>query len=150
MVCYRCNHEAGNNAECPICGNDLRVFQKVRRLSNMYYNDGLQKAEVRNLSGAIISLKKSLKLNKYNIEARNLLGLVYYEMGEVVDMVKDIEEAMYYHTVTKAMEGQEKMGDTYHNYYDMSRPQEHSKSRDTREGKSHMTRKVYMEARELN
>ena len=72
------------------------------------------------------------------------------EMGEVVDMVKDIEEAMYYHTVTKAMEGKEKMGDTYHNYYDMSRPQEHSKSRDTREGKSHMTRKVYMEARELN
>ena len=30
------------------------------------------------------------------------------EMGEVVDMVKDLEEAMYYHTVTKAMEGKEK------------------------------------------
>ena len=33
------------------------------------------------------------------------------EMGEVVDMVKDLEEAMYYHTVTKAMEGKEKTGD---------------------------------------
>ena len=32
------------------------------------------------------------------------------EMGEVVDMVKDLEEAMYYHTVTKAMEEKEKMG----------------------------------------
>ena len=72
------------------------------------------------------------------------------ELGDVVDMVKDLEEAIYYCTITKAMEGKEKMGDTYHNYYDMSRPQEHSKSRDTREGKSHMTRKVYMEARELN
>jgi tetratricopeptide (TPR) repeat protein len=44
---------------------------------------------VRNLSGAIISLKKSLKFNKYNIDARNLLGLVYYEMGEVVDALSE-------------------------------------------------------------
>ena len=81
MICYRCNHEAGNAGICPVCGTDLSIFVKIKRLSNMYYNDGLQKAEVRNLSGAIISLKKSLKFNKYNIEARNLLGLVYYEMG---------------------------------------------------------------------
>lgn len=89
MICYRCNNEAGNAAVCPLCGADLSVFLKVRRLSNMYYNDGLQKAEVRNLSGAIISLKKSLKFNKYNIDARNLLGLVYYEMGEVVDALSE-------------------------------------------------------------
>ena len=89
MICYRCNHEAGNAANCPVCGTDLRVFHKVRRMSNLYYNDGLQKAEVRNLSGAIISLKKSLKFNKYNIDARNLLGLVYYEMGEVVDALSE-------------------------------------------------------------
>ena len=89
MICYRCNHETGDASRCPVCGTDLSVFQKVKRLSNMYYNDGLQKAEVRNLSGAIISLKKSLKFNKYNIDARNLLGLVYYEMGEVVDALSE-------------------------------------------------------------
>ncbi len=89
MICYRCNHEAGNQNTCPVCGTDLSVFQRVIRLSNFYYNDGLQKAEVRNLSGAIISLKKSLKFNKYNIDARNLLGLVYYEMGEVVDALSE-------------------------------------------------------------
>ena len=89
MICYRCNHEAGDAAVCPICGTNLSVFLKVKRLSNLYYNDGLQKAEVRNLSGAIISLKKSLKFNKYNIDARNLLGLVYYEMGEVVDALSE-------------------------------------------------------------
>ena len=89
MICYRCNNEAGNNDICPICGADIHVYQKVLRLSNMYYNDGLQKAEVRNLSGAIISLKKSLKFNKYNIDARNLLGLVYYEMGETVDALSE-------------------------------------------------------------
>lgn len=89
MICYICNHETGNEAICPMCGTDLSVFRKVKRLSNLYYNDGLQKAEVRNLSGAIISLKKSLKFNKYNIDARNLLGLVYYEMGEVVDALSE-------------------------------------------------------------
>ncbi len=89
MICYRCNNQAGNHDVCPVCGADLHVYQKVLRLSNMYYNDGLQKAEVRNLSGAIISLKKSLKFNKYNIHARNLLGLVYYEMGEVVDALSE-------------------------------------------------------------
>ncbi len=89
MICYRCNNQAGKQDICPVCGADLHVFQKVLRLSNMYYNDGLQKAEVRNLSGAIVSLKKSLKFNKYNIEARNLLGLVYYEMGEVVDALSE-------------------------------------------------------------
>lgn len=89
MICYRCNNEAGREDKCPVCGTDLHIFNKVIRLSNMYYNDGLQKAQVRNLSGAIISLKKSLKFNKYNIDARNLLGLVYYEMGEVVDALSE-------------------------------------------------------------
>ena len=89
MICYRCNQEAGREDICPICGTNLSIFNKIIRLSNTYYNDGLQKAEVRNLSGAIISLKKSLKFNKYNIDARNLLGLVYYEMGEMVDALSE-------------------------------------------------------------
>ena len=45
-------------------------------LSNYYYNDGLAKAGVRDLSGAIESLKNSLYYNKKNIIARNLLGLI--------------------------------------------------------------------------
>lgn len=89
MICYRCRQEAGKDDYCPSCGTDLRVFQKAVRISNTYYNDGLEKARVRNLSGSIISLKKSLKLNKYNTDARNLLGLVYYEMGETVDALSE-------------------------------------------------------------
>ncbi len=45
---------------------------------------GLEKAKVRDLSGAVFVLQKSLKFNKENTNARNLLGLVYYEMGEIV------------------------------------------------------------------
>jgi hypothetical protein len=41
-------------------------------------------------------------------------------------MIKDLEEAMYYCTVTKAMEGKEKEGKEHHYYYteyrDMDRP----------------------------
>ncbi|MDD6157307.1 MAG: tetratricopeptide repeat protein [Lachnospiraceae bacterium] len=84
MICVNCRTEVENASVCPVCGMNLAIFQKVRRISNSYYNDGLEKASVRNLSGAIISLKKSLKFNKYNIDARNLLGLVYYEIGETV------------------------------------------------------------------
>lgn len=89
MICYRCNHEAGQEDICSVCGADLSIFNRVVRLSNAYYNDGLQKAQVRDLSGAIVSLNKSLKFNKYNIDARNLLGLVYYETGEMVDALSE-------------------------------------------------------------
>lgn len=51
--------------------------------SNQWYNDGLKKANIRDMSGAILSLKKSLQFHRGNIAARNLLGLVYYGIGEV-------------------------------------------------------------------
>ena len=89
MICYRCGQDVGDAKRCPNCGADLTVFWKVRRISNSYYNLGLQQAEVRNLSGAVESLKNSLKFNKYNIAARNLLGLVYHEMGETVDALSE-------------------------------------------------------------
>lgn len=87
MICYKCGKSAHHDNICPHCGTDMEVFQRVRRLSNAYYNDGLAKAKVRNLSGAILSLKKSLKLYRHNIEARNLLGLIYYETGEFVEAI---------------------------------------------------------------
>ena len=89
MICYRCGQDVGDAKRCPNCGADLTVFWKVRRISNSYYNLGLQQAEVRNLSGAVESLKNSLKFNKYNIDARNLLGLVYHEVGETVDALSE-------------------------------------------------------------
>lgn len=54
-----------------------------RQISNAYYNVGLEKAKERDLTGAVNALKKSLRFNKYQTDARNLLGLVYHEIGEV-------------------------------------------------------------------
>ena len=55
--------------------------KKIMYQSNSWYNDGLRKAQVRDMSGAIVSLQQSLQYNRENIAARNLLGLVYYGIG---------------------------------------------------------------------
>ncbi len=85
MVCPNCQSNISDKRiRCDRCGQDLVLYKKIYRASNMYYNNGLTRAKVRDLSGAIVALKKSLELNKANINARNLLGLIYFEMGETV------------------------------------------------------------------
>lgn len=117
------------------------------------------------------------------------------ELGEVVDMIKDFSEAIYYCTITEAMEGKEKETQQHHHYYTDYRMMDrdtgrmyyeegmsngnhmtsgtHNASmqgnnargggsrgyyerelpwemRDEREGRSHMSRKNYMEAKEMH
>lgn len=84
MYCYKCGCELNKTDHCPNCGADVGTYKKIIYTSNYLYNDGLQKAQVRDLSGAILSLKNSLWYNKDNLDARNLLGLIYYEIGETV------------------------------------------------------------------
>lgn len=84
MVCYNCGAQLDNTSKCPNCAVKVNVYKKIIKASNAYYNVGLEKANVRDLSGAIECLKTSLRFNKRNTDARNLLGLVYCEMGEVV------------------------------------------------------------------
>ena len=69
---------------CGNCGRSMNVYKKVVRISNTLYNRGLEKAKIRDLSGAIDDLNLSLKYYKRNTDARNLLGLVYCEIGETV------------------------------------------------------------------
>lgn len=61
----------------------MEYTKKLIYQSNYWYNDGLSKAQIHDMSGAISSLRKSLQYNRGNIVARNLLGLVYYGRGEV-------------------------------------------------------------------
>jgi tetratricopeptide (TPR) repeat protein len=85
MICPNCGSNMSEKRKrCERCGVDLTIYKKVIRISNYNYNSGLAKAKVRDLSGAIIALRRSLDFNKKNTNARNLLGLIYYEMGEVV------------------------------------------------------------------
>ncbi|MBE5906405.1 MAG: tetratricopeptide repeat protein [Lachnospiraceae bacterium] len=62
----------------------MSVYDSILARSNLYYNQGLECAKLRNLTGAISALRKSVHCYKGNIDARNLLGLCYYEVGEYV------------------------------------------------------------------
>ena len=65
------------------------------------------------------------------------------ELGEVIDMIKDLKEAIYYEAITKAMEG-----DSW-----KTEKSDHHPSGDSRsehEGKSPLSRKMYLEAKHMN
>lgn len=89
MECFNCGCLLTENEFCTNCGADVRVYKKIISASNRYYNIGLERAGVRDLSGAAESLRQCLKLNKNHVEARNLLGLIYYETGEVVSALNE-------------------------------------------------------------
>lgn len=89
MNCYVCNTIVDNEETCPYCGADIKAYRMIEKACAESYNDGLQRAKMRDLSGAIESLNRSLQYDKYNIDARNLLGLVYYEFGEPVQALRE-------------------------------------------------------------
>ncbi len=82
--CLYCGQPVSQNGYCTSCKLNQDFLRKAFNTSNYHYNIGLEKAEIHDLSGAVESLKTSLRYNKMNISSRNLLGLVYYEMGETV------------------------------------------------------------------
>ncbi len=106
MKCYNCGCRLSEKDFCTGCGVDVAHYKKVMFLSNQYYNEGLEKAQVRDLSGAIASLRQSLKLNKNNTNARNLLGLVYFEMGEPV-------AALTEWVISKSYQGEKNIAEDY-------------------------------------
>ncbi len=84
LNCKHCGGKILVTGYCSQCGLKSEFVNKALNTSKYYYNIGLDKARVRDLSGAEEALKTSLKYDKMNIDARNLLGLVYYETGETV------------------------------------------------------------------
>lgn len=106
MRCYRCESVLSETNYCNSCGADVAVYKKIIKLSNAYYNMGLEKAHIRDLSGAADILRRSVRMNKKNIQARNLLGLVYYEMGEFV-------EALSQWVISKNIQQDKNIADEY-------------------------------------
>lgn len=89
MNCYNCGATLNENDLCPNCGADVYLYKRIIKKSNTLYNEGLAKAKVRDLTGAAIALRESLRLYKKNTNARNLLGLIYFETGEVVSALSE-------------------------------------------------------------
>lgn len=76
------------------------------------------------------------------------------ELSEAVDILKDLEETLYYHTVTEAMKGEGAYGDwpeatTYNKKKDHHLTDD-GLMHDECHGKSCMNRKAYLEAKHSN
>lgn len=84
--------------------------KKIMYQSNYWYNDGLKKAQERDMNGAIIALRQSLQYNRENIAARNLLGLVYYGIGEVA-------EALVEWIISKKLKPRDNIADSYYGMF---------------------------------
>ena len=110
----------------------------------------------------------------------NLQNTDTKELGEVIDMIKDLEEAIYYCTIVKAMEEKDDKQTMYYTmpridysrdmdknygkmYYDgnsvgaagesknyLEREYVPFEMRDSREGRSPISRKFYMESKEMH
>ena len=88
MKCPNCGFEFFEGFHCPDCGVDVYVFRKARSASIRLYNEALGLAEEKDLSGSAANLEQSLLFDKNNVQARNLLGLIYCETGRIGDALK--------------------------------------------------------------
>ena len=89
MKCPYCGNDVGENVRCSHCKENLEWAKLFWRKSILYYNAGYKAAKHRDLTLAEKYLRKSVLANKYATDARNLLGLVYYETGRVGEALKE-------------------------------------------------------------
>ena len=88
-ICPYCGEKKESISKCSSCGADREDILRVTGHSNAFYNIGLKKALDNDITNAIVNLKKSLFWNKYNIVSYNLLGLLYYKIGNIGDALKE-------------------------------------------------------------
>lgn len=106
MECFKCGVHLGKEDTCPRCGVNVSMYKKLIAISNCFYNIGLERAKVRNLTGASDALKLSLQYYKANTSARNLLGLIYYETGETVSALSEW-------VISKSYQEKDNIADSY-------------------------------------
>ena len=87
-TCIYCGGQVDENGYCLSCKLSQDFLRKAVYTSIYYYNIGLDRSRMGNLTGARESLVMSLRYNKTNIDARNLLGLICYQMGDTVEAIR--------------------------------------------------------------
>ncbi len=88
-ICPYCGNKEKHMHFCSVCHHDVEWIKPIIERSNAYYNKGYSAATQRDLSLAMHYLEKAIELNKYNIVARNLLGLILFEVGRVGEALKE-------------------------------------------------------------
>lgn len=77
-------------------------------------------------------------------QIEDIYGANYEELGAAVDMIKDLAETIYYHTVTEAMEGKEYSCKS--EWKNVMKEEEWNE----KDGRSPTKRRKYMEAKEAH
>ncbi|SFR79690.1 tetratricopeptide repeat protein [[Clostridium] aminophilum] len=101
--------------------------KQIRAAANSLYNEGLRRAKRRDLTGAAYCLKHCLNICKNHSDARDLLGLIYYEMGEISEALvqwviaanldaKDTRAAAYIETIQEHQRELEEAGEQIRAY----------------------------------
>ncbi len=87
--CPYCGVDTKNKILCDNCGKNIEYIKISSDKSISFYNAGYNAAKNSDMTSGIIYLQKALVWNKYNTEARNLLGLLYYRVGKLGDALKE-------------------------------------------------------------
>ncbi|MGL4797902.1 MAG: tetratricopeptide repeat protein [Cellulosilyticaceae bacterium] len=88
VICPNCGKLGEVTERCTQCQEPLGWIGSCYQQSQKYYIKGYDYAAKRQLTQAIPYLQKAISLNKQHIEAQNVLGLVYYELGQVGEALK--------------------------------------------------------------
>ena len=105
-LCPRCGESLTDDDTCKNCNLTVNLYKKIINISNLLYNEGLELARIHDLTSAIRILNQSIKYNKDHIHARNLLGLIYFEMGETV-------QALRHWVISKNIESTDNIANEY-------------------------------------
>ena len=89
MTCPNCGSDVISANKCTKCKMDVVLYSGTIKISDILYNRGLAKAKAGDLTNAIENLTKSVQINKNNVFARNLLGLLLLEVGHVGGAIKE-------------------------------------------------------------
>ena len=88
MQCPNCQNESHQGNMCPHCNVDVVLYTGTVRLSDKLFNKGLNCLNNGDLTQGIELLSRSVSVNKNNIQARNLLGLAFFEIGYIGEAFK--------------------------------------------------------------
>lgn len=104
--CPCCGSQLIENNTCMTCNRNLKWLRDIAKKSEKAYTLGYQYAKTRNLSMSKAMLLRAVAFNKHNIQARNLLGLVLFELG-------DIGEALKHWIVSQSIKKEDNLAVTY-------------------------------------
>ncbi|MGL4344373.1 MAG: tetratricopeptide repeat protein [Cellulosilyticaceae bacterium] len=88
VICPYCGKIQEAPVDCLGCGQNIKWVDQLYRQSQTVYTKGYVLAGERNLTEALQFLKEATQLNKYNVMAHNLLGIIYFELGDVGNALK--------------------------------------------------------------